>query len=139
MFRLFSLAAFVICIAMLGVTEEPPAFLPIGNRYDDVPQEAGDVVKSLKKLQVRTEIRVNFPDYDRAVSYIYPDVKVFVQSAEAREMPELRLVLTNAMDCYLKVCELSSIKLSTDDVVKKFCFSNQLITAQPVFPASGGN
>ena len=50
MFRLFSLAAFVICIAMLGVTEEPAAFLPIGNRYDDVPQEAGDVVKSLKKL-----------------------------------------------------------------------------------------
>jgi hypothetical protein len=130
---LWVLRAVVVAVLLSStvIAHGQEAFPPIGDRYKDLPSDAKDVVKALKKLQARTEIGVNFVDYDAAVSDVYPDVKVFVESAEAKNLPELRLVLKNAMDCYLKVRELWSIKIGSDSPAKKYDASILLITAQP--------
>lgn len=120
-----------------GLADEFP---PISDRYDVISDDARAVVKSLKKLEARTEIGVNFVDYDRAVSDVYPDVKVFLDSPEARTQPELRFVLANAMDCHLKVRSLWATKVSSDDPIEKYNASVAFITAQPMlWKVAGAN
>ena len=122
---------FAVLLSSTVVAHGQEAFPPIGDRYKDLPSDAKDVVKALKKLQARTEIGVNFVDYDRAVSDIYPDVKVFIESAEARNLPELQFAMKNAMDCYLKVRELLAVSISSDSPGKQYDASMLLVRAQP--------
>lgn len=135
--------AILLLVALFGsplLAEEPPAFPPIGDRYDTIPADAKAVVKALKKLQAKTEIGINFKDYNEAVSDVYPDVKLFIESPESKNMPELRLVLKNATDCYLKVRELWSTKISSDNPNEKYDASILLITAQPLlWKVAAGN
>jgi hypothetical protein len=129
-----------IACAFSALGEEPNPFPPLGTRYDAIPDDAKAVVKALKKLQARTEIGINFRDYDSAVSDVYPEVKVFVESTESKDMPELRLVLKNAIDCYLKVRELWSIKIGSDSPAKQYDASILLLTAQPLlWKVASGN
>jgi hypothetical protein len=134
------LLAFALLCASPAHGEEPNPFPPLGTRYDAIPDDAKAVVKALKKLQARTEIGINFQDYDSAVSDVYPEVKVFIESTESKDMPELRLVLKNAIDCYLKVRELWSIKIGSDSPAKQYDASILLITAQPLlWQVAAGN
>lgn len=122
--------AFACCDRLMAADDASP-FPPIGERYANIPDDAADIVKRLKKLEARLEIGINFVDYQQAIAELYPEVKVFVESAETKDMPELRFVLTNAMDCYLKVRELWAVKVSSDSPIRKYEASMQLITAQP--------
>jgi hypothetical protein len=122
-----AMAVGLIASSMASAEEFPP----IGNRYDTIPEDAKAAVKALKKLEARTEIGVNFVDYNKAVSEIYPDLKVFIESPDSKDMPELRLVLANAIACHLKVRELWSAKVASDDPIRQYNASMTLITAQP--------
>ena len=140
MSRFLLSVALLWCLPWPVVAEEPPSFPPLGARYDTIPDDAKSVVKALKKLQARTEIGINFRDYDSAVSEVYPEVKVFVESTESKDMPELRLVLKNSIDCYLKVRELWSLKIGSDSPAKQYDASILLITAQPLlWEVASGN
>jgi len=132
--RVEALVFALLASAAISLADEP---LPLGNRYDSIPSDARDVVKGLKKIEARTEIGVNYVDYDRAVSDLYPDVKIFLESAEARNLPELRALIANAMDCYLEVRRLWGITISGDGI-KKYDASMTLITAQPVLWKTAG-
>ena len=138
MFQIFCLAFLLLCIALPIVADESPAFPPIGNRYENIPEAAKAAVSVLKKLRVSTETGVEFADYDRAVSEGGMLVKAFVKSDDAREMPELCLVLGNATDCYLKVRELWLSKIESDGLGKKHEASALLATAQPLLWRAGG-
>ena len=134
------LLAFALPCAFPAFAEEPNPFPPLGTRYDAIPDDAKSAVKALKKFQVRTEIGINFRDYDSAVSEVYPEVKVFVESTESKEMPELRLVLKNAIDCYLKVRELWSLKINAESAYSQENASTLLIVAQPLlWQVAAGN
>lgn len=139
MIRTLLLLLALACTAP-ALGEEHNPFPPLGTRYDAIPDDAKAVVKALKKLQARTEIGINFQDYDSAVSDVYPEVKVFIEATESKDMPELRLVLKNAIDCYLKVRELWSIKIGSDSPAKQYEASILLITAQPLlWQVAAGN
>lgn len=121
------LLALTSCAAITFAVEFPP----IDNRYDTVCEDARSVVKSLKKLQARIEIGIDYSDYDKAVADTFPDVKVFLESAEAQQQPELRFLLDNAMGCHLQVRSLWSQKATSSDPFEKFYAATTLITAQP--------
>jgi len=122
--------AFVVAPGLLHAEEAP--FPQLGDRYSAPSDDARSVMKALSKLQARTEIAINFIDYDKAVSDVYPDVKVFLDSAEAKSMPEMRLLVANAMACYLKAQSIWSTSISSDSPLAKYEASNLLLTARPV-------
>lgn len=139
MIRTLLLLLALACTAP-ALGQEPNPFPPLGTRYDTIPDDAKAVVKALKKIQARTEIGTSFKDYDSAVSDAYPEVKVFIESRESEDMPELRRVLKNAIDCYLKVREVWSIKIDSDSPAKQYEASTLLITAQPLlWQVAAGN
>ena len=122
--------AIVVAPRFLPADEAP--FPPVGDRYSTPSDDAKSVMKALSKLQARTEIAINFIDYDKAVADVYPDVKVFLDSAEAKSMPELRLLVANTMDCYLKARSIWSTSISSDSPIAKYEASTLLLTARPV-------
>ncbi len=122
---------FAVLLSSTVVAHGQEAFPPIGDRYKSPPGEAKDVIKALKKLQARTEIGINFVDYDKAISDVLPEVKVFIESDEAKPMPEVRLLLGNAMECYLKVRDIWGKSISSNSPSSKYDASVLLITARP--------
>lgn len=117
---------------LLFGTSQGIDFPPLADRYANIPEEAEDAYKSLKRLEARTEIGVNYHDYNRVIGDTFPDVKLFLESREAKNLPELAFVLANAMDCYREVDRLWGIKISSDDASEKYKASITLITAQPI-------
>lgn len=70
-------------------------------KYRNISQDAKDAVASLKKLEAYTEVGVNKIKYQEALGVAWGDIKVFVESAEAREKyPELSVLLTEAIESY---------------------------------------
>lgn len=70
-------------------------------KYRNISQEAKDAVNSLKKLEAYTEVGVNKINYQDALAIAWGNVKVFVESADARSnYPELSLLLTEAIQSY---------------------------------------
>jgi hypothetical protein len=133
-------SAFLLAICLHVMSAMADGFPPIADRYDTISDDARAIVKGLKKLQAKTEIGVNFVDYNQAVSEVYPDLTLFLESAEARNQPELRFVLANSMDCYLTVRELWSKKVSSDDPLDQYSATVKLITAQPtLWKVAGAN
>ncbi len=130
---LWVLRAVVVAVLLSStvVVHGQDAFPPIGDRYKSPPSEAKDVIKALKKLRARTDIGINFVDYDKAISDVLPEVKVFIGSDEAKPMPEVRLLLGNAMDCYLKVRDIWGKSISSSSPSAKYDASVLLITARP--------
>ena len=119
----------VVFAAMLSptvITYGQDAFPPIGDRYKNPSDELRQVVKALQKLQAQTEIGVDLVDYTKALSDTLPDVKVFLGSQEAKLMPELRYLLSNAVDCHLKVRDIWSQSVSSTS-----SDSALMITARP--------
>jgi hypothetical protein len=106
-------------------------FPPLGDRYANIPVEAREAYKSLKRLEAKTEIGINYADYSRTIGDTFPDVKLFLESRESRNLPELTFVLGNAMDCYREVNRLWGIKVTSGDVIKQYGASITLLTAQP--------
>jgi hypothetical protein len=113
-------------------TSQAIDFPPLGDRYANIPEEAEDTYKSLKRLEARTEIGVNYVDYNRVIGDTFPDVKLFLESREAKQLPELAFVLDNAMDCYVEVNRLWGLKVGSGSAIDKYNASMTLITAQPM-------
>ena len=103
----------------INLLADAPDFPPIEGRYEEIPPAVIEVVDKLRGLEAQTEIGVNFIRYDAAVSDAYPAVKVLVESPQTTSLPELRWVLSNAMDCYLKVRELWGQKISGSSPSRK--------------------
>ena len=109
-----------------------PTFPPLGTRYDNLSDATATVLDAVRRVEAMTDIGVNFLDYDRAVSAAYVEVKVFVESRRAESLPELRTVLTNAVECYLKIRDLWGTKISSGSISAKYEAGVTLITAQPM-------
>jgi hypothetical protein len=137
MFRLSCLVFLLPCIALPVVADEPPAFPPIGTRYDNIPQAAKTAVTALKKLQTSTEAGIEFADYDRAVSEACSLAKSFSESDDARDMPELRLVLSNACECYHTVRDLWATKTGAGDAGQKHEAAKLFAAARPLLWKAG--
>ena len=73
--------------------------------YANVPQSAKDILKALKKLDIKISIGISYETYSKDVENVYPDIKLFLESEESRKYPELSAVFRNASDCYLLVRE----------------------------------
>ena len=70
-------------------------------KYRNISQEAKDAVASLKKLEAFTEVGVNKMKYQEALGVAWGNIKVFVESSEAREnYPELSKLLEEAIQSY---------------------------------------
>jgi len=75
-------------------------------KYRNISQDAKDAVASLKKLEAYTEVGVNKLKYQEALGAAWGDIKVFVESADAREnYPELSDLLTEAIQSYKDAAE----------------------------------
>lgn len=84
----FSFVAALLASA-LALAEQPPAFPPLGTRYESPSADAKAVLGALSRLQAQTDLPISLVEYSQAVNAVVPDAKVFVGSAEVREMPEL--------------------------------------------------
>lgn len=108
------------------------AFPPLGSRYETATPDLKAVVRSLQRVEALTDVGVNFIAYDKAVTEAYPDVKIFLGSAEAQDLPELRFAIGNAMDCYLEVRRLWGQSISAQSPVDRYHAEMNLITARPM-------
>jgi hypothetical protein len=68
--------------------------------YRNVPQSARNAANTVKRLEARTEVGINYADYSRAVGEAWGEVKVFVESPEGKAVPDFSLLLTNAIADY---------------------------------------
>jgi hypothetical protein len=127
---LLSAIALVVVAQSIILAAEQEPFPPIGDRYKNVPGDAKAIVKSLKKLEARTEIGIDFKDYEKAVAELYADTKVFIESAESESMPELRILLRNAIDCHMQVREAWGRSLAAEDGLEKYEAKMHLIDVQ---------
>ena len=130
--RIPVILAFAFIFLPRHLNAQEAAFPHVGDRYNAPSEDVKSAMKSLSKLRARTEIAINFIDYDKAVGDVYPDVKVFLDSAEAKSMPELRLLVANAMECFLKARSIWSTSISSDSPIAKYEASTLLLTARPV-------
>jgi len=128
------LSAIVLAVAAQSIISaaEQELFPPIGDRYTNIPEDAKAIVKSLKKLEARTEIGIAFSDYEKAVAELYAEIKVFTESTDSEAIPELRALLKNAIDCHMHVREAWGRSLATEDALEKFTAQMQLIEVQPL-------
>jgi hypothetical protein len=83
------------------IKAEQEAREQLRKKYRNISQDAKDAVASLKKLEAYTEVGVNKLKYQEALGVAWGDIKVFVESAEAREnYSELSALLTEAIESY---------------------------------------
>ena len=68
--------------------------------YRNAPQSAQSALNAVKKLEARVEVGVNYADYSRAVGEAWGDVKIFIESADGKSVPEFSLLLTKAIEDY---------------------------------------
>lgn len=132
-----------------GEAEPPPremaaagesALADLSRRYTAIPEDAKDVLKALKKLEARLGVGISFAKYSEAIEEVYPNVSVFNDSQAAREMPELRLLLSNACDCYLVVRKVWAATISADNPVKRYDAQLLLLDIQdPLWEAASAN
>lgn len=124
---------FVALTLASGLTlgEQPPMFPPLGERYGSPSANVKAVVNALNRLQAQTESPISLVEYSQAVNAVIPDTKVFIGSAEAKEMPELRMLIANAGECYAKVQSLWRDSVLSDEPLKKYEAATLLISARP--------
>jgi len=68
--------------------------------YRKAPESARTALNVLKKLEARTEVGINYADYSRGVGEAWAEVKIFVESPEARQLPAYNFLLVSATDKY---------------------------------------
>ena len=68
--------------------------------YRNPPQSARNALNAVKKVQARTEVGVNLNNWSTIVGEAWGEVKVFAESPEGIELPELSFLLTSAMGKY---------------------------------------
>jgi hypothetical protein len=129
--RIVLILVFAFVFAASHLRAQELTFPPLGDRYKSPAEDATAVLKALSKLQARTEIAINFRDYDKAVADVYPDVRVFLDSVEARTMPEVRMLFANAMTCFLKVQSIWSTSITSDSPAAQYDASILILTARP--------
>ena len=68
--------------------------------YRKAPESARTALNVLKKLEARTEVGINYADYSRGVGEAWAEVKIFVESPEAPQLPEFNFLLVSATEKY---------------------------------------
>ena len=68
-----------------------------------MPAEADEAVKALRSLRASIDIGISFEQYTGKLQSLLPPVKLFLESRDAQQVPELAVSLTNASDCYVAV------------------------------------
>jgi len=68
--------------------------------YRNAPDSARTALNVLKKLEARIEAGITYVDYTKAVGEAWAEVKVFVDSPEARQLPEFNFLLVSATNKY---------------------------------------
>lgn len=63
-------------------------------------QSAEDAIKALKRLEARTEMGINYRDYSMALGDTWIEVKLFLESPEAKSKPKLVESAIKIMDLY---------------------------------------
>ena len=107
-------------------------FSPLGDRYRNLPQPAKDVVNGLRELKAATEIGLNITAYKDKIQAVIPPVKLFLESHDAKSLPELAFALDNACDCYLNVRESWSESIFGDSPTAKYVASLTHERTRPV-------
>jgi hypothetical protein len=102
--------------------------------YRNAPQSAKNILTTLKKLNIKIGIGINYQTYSADIENVYPDIKLFLESAESQKYPELRFFLSNAADCYLLVRDEWADSIQGEDYlnIKKYHASLFMIEAKSI-------
>jgi len=74
-------------------------------------QSAKDGVRALQRLQARVEAGISLKDYTPALGDTLFEVKLFLNSPEAKTKPELATSLNKAMEFYMAVRDIWNYKV----------------------------
>ena len=94
--------AMLCCVALLatGPTPEQKRIKRAALAYRSVPSSARDALNAVEKLESRIEVGMNHGDYITLVGETWVAVKLFVESADGKSLPELSDLLRETMCCY---------------------------------------
>lgn len=88
--------------------------------YDHLPREAHDAIKAVRSLRASVQLGINYQQYAAKVQELLPPVTLFLESNEAKDVPELRTLLTNASECYVKIKDAWNASIYSDSPSAKF-------------------
>jgi len=80
---------------------EQEARAALRKKYRNINQQAKEAVASLKRLQAYTEVGVTKIKYQEALGEAWGNIKIFIESAEAKDdYPELSALLADAIQAF---------------------------------------
>jgi len=68
-----------------------------------LPAAAAEAINALRSVRASIDIGISFEKYSDKLQQLLPTVKLFLESHEAETVPELKSLLTNAVECYVRV------------------------------------
>ena len=85
--------------------EEEDRKAAIRAKCRNAPLSAKSALNALKRLQARVEVGVNYSNYSEAVGSTWGEVKIFIESQEGKELSDLNVHFTTAINLYKKARE----------------------------------
>jgi len=80
-------------------------------KYRNAPQSAKNALNAIKKLEALTEVGVNYANYSQAVGVAWGDVKIFIESSEGKEFPELCRLFAEAIAEHKKAIDFWKLSI----------------------------
>lgn len=71
-------------------------------------------------MEVRINAGITYAELRQAINSLHPDITVFRESKEARAVPELAILLTNASNCYTTMKQLWNEALFGDSPEQRY-------------------
>jgi hypothetical protein len=87
--------------------------------YRNVPQAARNALNAVKRLEAKTEIGITYVEYVKAVGEAWGEVKIFIDSADAKRFPEYSLLLRMAIADYKSALNVWQSKFEFPNLVEK--------------------
>ncbi len=84
-----------------------------------LPKEAEEAVNALRALRASIEIGISFEQYTAKLQSLLPQVKLFLESRESEQVPQLKTLLANATDCYVAVKQVWNDSIFASSPVAK--------------------
>jgi hypothetical protein len=75
-------------------------------------QSAKEAVKSLKRIEARADMGINYNEYVLAVADARVEVEMFLESAEAKQKQSLTNMIKKILEHYERVREVWKLKVS---------------------------
>ena len=94
------------------------AALAYRNLLQNPPQSARDALNIVKKVEARTEIGINYREYQSVVGEAWGEVKIFAESPEGKAIPDFSLCLTKAISDYKSALSVWSAKFEFSTLAK---------------------